>query len=66
MGTILWLYGSRYFHFHRCLCFDVHSKVTIGVRVDEEEELRGLDVSEHGMEAYSEPIEQPQFDLAIK
>ncbi|MFK7936892.1 MAG: ammonium transporter [Saprospiraceae bacterium] len=41
-------------------------KVTIGIRVDEEEELRGLDISEHGMEAYSEPIEQPQFDFAIK
>lgn len=41
-------------------------KVTIGIRVDEEEELRGLDVAEHGMEAYSEPLEQPQFDFAIK
>lgn len=41
-------------------------KVTIGIRVDEEEELRGLDVAEHGMEAYSEPIEQPQFDFAVK
>lgn len=27
-------------------------KVTIGIRVDEAEERRGLDVSEHGMEAY--------------
>lgn len=41
-------------------------KVTIGIRVAEEEELRGLDVSEHGMEAYSEPLEQPQFDYAIR
>lgn len=41
-------------------------KVTIGIRVEEEEELRGLDVAEHGMEAYSEPIEQPQFDFAVK
>ncbi len=28
-------------------------KHTIGLRVSEEEELRGLDISEHGMEAYS-------------
>jgi len=28
-------------------------KVTIGIRVDEEEEMRGLDVGEHGMEAYA-------------
>lgn len=28
-------------------------RVTLGLRVDEEEELRGLDLGEHGMEAYS-------------
>ncbi len=28
-------------------------KATIGIRVDQEDELRGLDISEHGMEAYS-------------
>jgi ammonium transporter, Amt family len=28
-------------------------KFTIGLRVDEEDERRGLDISEHGMEAYS-------------
>ncbi|MGL5077105.1 MAG: ammonium transporter, partial [Waterburya sp.] len=28
-------------------------KFTIGIRVDEEDERRGLDISEHGMEAYS-------------
>lgn len=28
-------------------------KVTIGIRVGEEEERQGLDISEHGMEAYS-------------
>ena len=28
-------------------------KFTIGVRVDEEEELRGLDIGEHGMESYA-------------
>ncbi len=28
-------------------------KKTVGIRVDEQEELRGLDLGEHGMEAYS-------------
>jgi len=28
-------------------------KATLGIRVSEEEELRGLDIGEHGMEAYS-------------
>ena len=28
-------------------------KLTVGIRVDEDEERRGLDISEHGMEAYS-------------
>ncbi len=28
-------------------------KKTVGIRVDEHEELRGLDIGEHGMEAYS-------------
>jgi len=28
-------------------------KYTIGLRVSREEELRGLDLGEHGMEAYS-------------
>jgi len=28
-------------------------KATLGIRVNEEEELKGLDVGEHGMEAYS-------------
>jgi len=28
-------------------------KVTIGIRVDAEDEMKGLDISEHAMEAYS-------------
>jgi Amt family ammonium transporter len=28
-------------------------KLTVGIRVSEDEELRGLDIGEHGMEAYS-------------
>ena len=29
-------------------------KSTTGLRVDEEEEINGLDLSEHGMEAYAD------------
>ncbi|HDZ60045.1 MAG TPA: ammonium transporter, partial [Actinobacteria bacterium] len=28
-------------------------KLTVGLRVSKKEEIRGLDVGEHGMEAYS-------------
>jgi Amt family ammonium transporter len=27
--------------------------VTIGIRVSQEEELKGLDITEHGMESYN-------------
>jgi Amt family ammonium transporter len=33
-------------------------KVTMGIRVSAEEEIEGLDVGEHGMEAYSGLVEQ--------
>ena len=33
--------------------FWVALKVTLGIRVSKEEELEGLDISEHGMEAYT-------------
>ena len=29
-------------------------KATIGLRVDKEEELKGLDLAEHGMDAYAD------------
>jgi Amt family ammonium transporter len=35
-----------------CLLFYVIKK-TVGLRVSRDEELRGLDIDEHGMEAYS-------------
>jgi Amt family ammonium transporter len=38
-------------------------KKTIGIRVSEEEELRGLDVAEHEMEAYS-GLEQVAYELS--
>ncbi len=39
-------------------------KVTIGIRVSAEEEVEGLDVGEHGMEAYSGLV-QPRMSTEI-
>lgn len=39
-------------------------KVTVGIRVSEEEEIRGLDVSEHEMEAYQE-LDSSTYELAV-
>jgi Amt family ammonium transporter len=39
-------------------------KATVGIRVSEEEETRGLDVSEHEMEAYQE-FEGAKYELAV-
>ena len=36
-------------------------KVTMGVRVSEEEEVRGLDISEHGMESYPDFQQMSEF-----
>lgn len=44
-------YGAVSFVFAFMLFFIL--KATMGIRVDAEEELRGLDIGEHGMEAYS-------------
>lgn len=41
-------------------------KVTIGIRVSEEEEIKGLDVAEHEMEAYNESLEEAAFAFAVK
>lgn len=40
-------------------------KKTVGIRVSEEEELRGLDVAEHEMEAYP-GLEQVAYELTVK
>ena len=32
---------------------EANIKAAIGIRVSEEEEAKGLDIGEHGMEAYS-------------
>jgi Amt family ammonium transporter len=36
-------------------------KVTIGIRVSEEEELKGLDIGEHEMNAYEDSVSQPSM-----
>jgi Amt family ammonium transporter len=38
-------------------------KVTMGLRVDEEEEMKGLDISEHGLESYADF--QPASDKLV-
>lgn len=40
-------------------------KVTIGIRISEEEEESGLDVAEHGTNAYEETMPEPQFQYMI-
>ncbi len=45
-STFIWAFGGAY------LIFTIIKK-TVGLRVSKEEELRGLDIGEHGMEAYS-------------
>lgn len=39
-------------------------KKTVGIRVTEEEEIRGLDIAEHDMQAYQDVQETAMFDLA--
>ena len=41
-------------------------KVTIGIRVTEEQEIRGLDISEHEMEAYQEKETSPVFGYSVE
>jgi Amt family ammonium transporter len=58
-GEMLWVqfYGvaaTVAFTFIACLAAFYLIKVTIGLRVSEEDELRGLDISEHGMFGYPE------------
>ena len=40
-------------------------KVTIGIRVSEEEEEKGLDIAEHDMHAYETTMEEPAYNMAI-
>ncbi|MEL6867095.1 MAG: ammonium transporter [Bacteroidota bacterium] len=41
-------------------------KITVGIRVSEEEELKGLDVAEHDMKAYDKLEPMPAYNLAVK
>ncbi|MBN1435561.1 MAG: ammonium transporter [Sedimentisphaerales bacterium] len=45
-SAFIWAFGLGFIMFSLI-------KVTVGLRVKPEEELKGLDISEHGMEAYS-------------
>lgn len=40
-------------------------KKTIGIRVSEDEELRGLDIAEHNAHAYEREVTSPQFEYAL-
>jgi len=46
LSVLAWVMGTAFAVFYTI-------KKTVGLRVSKEEELRGLDVGEHGMEAYS-------------
>lgn len=41
-------------------------KVTIGIRVTEEEEERGLDLAEHDMHAYESASDEAAYNMAVK
>ncbi|MEN0006623.1 MAG: ammonium transporter [Bacteroidota bacterium] len=41
-------------------------KVTIGIRVSEEEEVIGLDIAEHDIHAYSESVGESAYNLSVK
>jgi len=45
-AVFIWAFGMGYILFSLL-------KITVGIRVTEEEELKGLDIAEHGGEAYS-------------
>lgn len=41
-------------------------KATMGLRVSEEEEMKGLDIGEHDMMAYADSVEGGSYNLAVK
>lgn len=41
-------------------------KATMGLRVSEEEEMKGLDIGEHDMMAYADSVENAAFNLSMK
>lgn len=41
-------------------------KATMGLRVSEEEEIKGLDIGEHDMMAYADSVENAAFNLSVK
>lgn len=41
-------------------------KATMGLRVSEEEEMKGLDIGEHDMMAYADSVEGGSYNLSVK
>ena len=41
-------------------------KATLGLRVSEEEEMKGLDIGEHDMMAYADSVETGSYNLSVK
>ena len=54
MGSIVGVASIGLFTFTFAFILFYILKVTIGIRVTEEEELKGLDIAEHEMSAYPE------------
>ena len=53
MAQLIGVLAAGAFSFPIALILFLALKFTIGLRVSEEEELKGLDLGEHGQEAYS-------------
>jgi Amt family ammonium transporter len=53
MGQLMGVLAAGAFSFPIALILFLALKFTIGLRVSEEEELKGLDIGEHGQEAYA-------------
>ena len=53
MSQIIGVIGVYVFAFVFSYVLFLTIKMTMGVRVSEEEESRGLDIGEHGQEAYN-------------
>ncbi len=53
MGQLIGVLAAGAFSFPIALILFLALKFTIGLRVSEEEELKGLDIGEHGQEAYA-------------
>jgi Amt family ammonium transporter len=53
LSQVIGILASGVFSFFPALIIFYILKKTMGIRVELDEEIRGLDIGEHGMEAYS-------------